>query len=72
MSLFLKKLEKFEIPSRIIADDTRIYKVLKKVLNLDQIPRDGKFSFKDRVARLLEKWKENWEKEELITVSSIA
>ena len=72
MSLYLKKLEKIEIPSRIIADDTRIRKVLKKVLNLDQIPRDGKFSFKERVARLLEKWKENWEKEELITASSTA
>lgn len=72
MSLYLKKLEKIEIPSRIIADDTRIRKVLKKVLNLDQIPRDGKFSFKERVARLLEKWKENWEKEEPITASSTA
>jgi hypothetical protein len=55
MFLYLEKLEQIEIPSRIIADDTHIRKVLKKILNLDQIPRDSKFSFKERVARLLEK-----------------
>jgi hypothetical protein len=72
MSLYLEKLEQIEIPSRIVADDTRIRKVLKKILNLDQIPKNGKFSFKERVARLLEKWKESWEKEEPITASSTA
>jgi len=35
MSLFLKKLEKFEILLQIIVNNIRIYKVLKKVLNLD-------------------------------------
>jgi hypothetical protein len=72
MSLYLEKLEQIEIPSQIVADDTHIRKVLKKILNLDQIPRDSKFSFKERVARLLEKWKESWEKEEPITASSTA
>jgi hypothetical protein len=50
MSLYLEKLEQIEILSRIIVDDICIRKVLKKILNLDQIPRDGKFSFKERVA----------------------
>jgi hypothetical protein len=44
---------------------TSVYKLLKKIKNLDEIPRDNRFSFKERAAKLLEKWKVSIGKEDL-------
>ena len=57
MSLYLKKLEKMATLSRSAVHAISIYKLLKKIKNLDKIPRDNKFFFKERAAKVLKKWK---------------
>ena len=69
MSTYLRKLEHIGDPPRSILRATRITKLLKKITNLDDIPRDSKFSFKERAVRLLEKWRTNVEKEDPTTSS---
>ena len=71
MSSYLKKLEKMATPSRSAVRATSIHKLLKKIKNLDEIPRDDKFSFKERAAKVLEKWKASWGKEDLATSSTV-
>jgi len=55
MSLYLKRLEHIVTLLRSTIYTTSIYKLLKKIKNLDEILRDNGFSFKERVAKLLEK-----------------
>jgi hypothetical protein len=69
MSAYLRKLEHIGDPPRSILRATRTTKLLKKITNLDEIPRDSKFSFKERAVVLLEKWRTNVEKEDPTTSS---
>jgi hypothetical protein len=48
-----------------------VYKLLKKIKNLDEILRDNRFSFKERAAKLLEKWKASIRKEDPATSLTI-
>jgi intein/homing endonuclease len=57
ISLYLKKLEKIATLSRSVMRAISIYKLLKKIKNLNKISRDNKFSFKERAAKVLKKWK---------------
>ncbi|KAH6704165.1 hypothetical protein BKA61DRAFT_739957 [Leptodontidium sp. MPI-SDFR-AT-0119] len=70
MSAYLKKLEQIRDPPQSILRATRITKLLKKITNLDEIPRNGKYSFKDRATTLLEKWGTSSEKEDQTTSST--
>ncbi|KAH7378947.1 hypothetical protein BKA64DRAFT_765897 [Cadophora sp. MPI-SDFR-AT-0126] len=70
MSAYLKKLEHIGDPPQSILRATRITKLLKKITNLDEIPRNGKYSFKDRATALLEKWGTSLEKEDQTTSST--
>ena len=55
MSLYLKRLERIVTLLQSTILTISIYKVLKKIKNLNKILRDNKFSFKERVAKLLKK-----------------
>jgi len=55
MSLYLRKLERMVTSSQSAVRATSIYKLLKKIKNLDELPRHDRFSFKERAAELLEK-----------------
>ncbi|PVH68049.1 hypothetical protein DL98DRAFT_238862 [Cadophora sp. DSE1049] len=55
MSAYLKKLEHIGDPPQSILHTTSITKLLKKITNLDEIPKNGKYSFKERAITLLEK-----------------
>lgn len=70
MSLYLGKLENITSPpwSAILA--TSIHKLLKKIKNQGEIPRDGEFHFKERATGLLGKWMESLKREEQLTMSS--
>ncbi|KAH9205167.1 hypothetical protein DL95DRAFT_95417 [Leptodontidium sp. 2 PMI_412] len=70
MSAYLKKLDHIGDPPQSILRATRITKLLKKITNLDEIPRNGKYSFKDRATTLLEKWGTSSEKEDQTTFST--
>jgi hypothetical protein len=55
MSLYLKKLEKIATLSHNAMHAISIYKLLKKIKNLNKILKDNKFSFKERAAKVLKK-----------------
>jgi len=71
MSSYLKRLERMATPSRSAVRATSVHKLLKKIKNLDEIPRDDGFSFKERAAKLLEKWKASMGKEDPATSSTV-
>lgn len=71
MSSYLKRLERMVTPSRSAVRATSVHKLLKKIKNLDEIPRDDRFSFKERAAKLLEKWKASMGKEDPATSSTV-
>lgn len=58
LSSYLKKLEGFESPSHSAILAARIPKLLTKIGQLDRIPRDNEFHFKERVMSLNENWTE--------------
>lgn len=64
MSAYLKKLEYIRDLPQSILRAIRIIKLLKKITNLNEISRNSKYSFKDRVIVLLEKWGTSLEKED--------
>ncbi|KAH7309374.1 hypothetical protein BKA65DRAFT_485469 [Rhexocercosporidium sp. MPI-PUGE-AT-0058] len=70
MSAYLRKLERMRDPPGSVLRITRIAKLLKRIKNLDEIPRDDQYSFKKRAARLLEKWATSLEKEGQTTSST--
>jgi hypothetical protein len=53
----LKKLKCIITLSRSAVRAISIYKLLKKIKNLNKILKDNKFSFKERAVKLLKKWK---------------
>jgi hypothetical protein len=55
MLAYLKIVKEFENPSPSVIRATKINKVLKRIRKLGEIPRDGKFYFKERTASLLRK-----------------
>jgi len=56
MSEFLLKLEGFPDLEVSIIRATKINKVLKAILKLDNIPKEEEFQFKTRSQSLLDKW----------------
>ncbi|KAI0842059.1 hypothetical protein F5Y06DRAFT_167017 [Hypoxylon sp. FL0890] len=56
MSEFLAKLETFPDLEASIIRVTKINKVLKAILKLDEIPKEEEFQFKPRSQTLLDKW----------------
>jgi hypothetical protein len=56
MSEFISKLEGYADLEVSIIRATKINKVLKAILKLTEIPKEGEFHFKDRSKSLLEKW----------------
>ncbi|OTB08868.1 hypothetical protein M426DRAFT_163120 [Hypoxylon sp. CI-4A] len=56
MSDFLAKLETLPDLEPVIIRKTKINKVLKAILKLDDIPRQEEFQFKPRSQALLDKW----------------
>ncbi|CZT07008.1 uncharacterized protein RAG0_12594 [Rhynchosporium agropyri] len=61
VSAYVKKLEHIGDPPQNILRATRIPKLPQQITNLDDIPRNGNFSFKERASTLLEKWGTNLE-----------
>ncbi|CZT53520.1 uncharacterized protein RSE6_15140 [Rhynchosporium secalis] len=64
LSAYLKELEHIEDLPGSVLSTTRIYKVLKKITRLDDIPKNSKFSFKERAVMLVGKWKPSVEQED--------
>ena len=64
MSDFLGELETFVDLEGSIIRVTKIHKVLKQMIKLENIPLEEDFKFKDRSARLLAKWNETLANEE--------
>jgi hypothetical protein len=56
MSNYITKLEGFPDLEVSIIRATKINKVLKAILKLDNIPRESEFKFKERSQVLLDKW----------------
>jgi hypothetical protein len=56
MSEHLEKLERMISPPKIVLTSTNINKVLKRIMKLDQIPKDDEFDFKKRATELFKKW----------------
>ena len=56
MSEFILKLESFPDLEVSIIRATKINKVLKAILKLDNIPKEDEFQFKTRSQALLDKW----------------
>jgi len=56
ISAYLKKLEYIGNPPESLLSNTRITKLLKKIKDLDKIPRNDKYFFKEQVIALLQKW----------------
>ena len=56
MSKHLAQLETFVNLDVETMRDTKINKVLKAILKLDNIPRDAELKFKERSAALLDEW----------------
>ncbi|KAI5866863.1 hypothetical protein GGS23DRAFT_292585 [Durotheca rogersii] len=56
MSEFLAKLETFPDLEVSVIRVTKINKVLKAILKLETIPKEGEFQFKPRSQTLLDKW----------------
>jgi hypothetical protein len=72
MSSWLRELEQIETPLPMAVLNTKVYTLFKKIDNLDEIPIDKEFSFKERAAQLLERWIESWMREDPITTPSPA
>ena len=64
MSDFLGELETFVDLEGSIIRVTKIHKVLKQMIKLENIPLEEDFKFKDRSSRLLAKWNETLATEE--------
>lgn len=64
MSDFLGELETFVDLEGSIIRVTKIHKVLKQMIKLENIPLEEDFKFKDRSSRLLAKWNETLANEE--------
>lgn len=64
MSDFLGELETFVDLEGSIIRVTKIHKVLKQMIKLENIPLEEDFKFKDRSSRLLAKWTETLANEE--------
>lgn len=56
MAQYFDSLESIQTLEAAIIRDTRIHKVLRGIVKLTSIPKDEEFEFKDRSAKLLEKW----------------
>lgn len=56
MSDYIAKLEGFPDLEVSIIRQTKINKVLKAILKLEQIPKEAEFNFKTRSQNLLDKW----------------
>ena len=56
MSGFLSKLEEYPDLEGSIIRATKIHKVLKAMIRLASIPKDGEYEFKKRSHALLQKW----------------
>ena len=56
MSEHLAKLESYPDLDVNIMRETKINKVLKAIIKLEDIPREDEFNFKQRSMALLEKW----------------
>lgn len=56
MSEYIVKLEGYAELEVSIIRATKINKVLKAILKLDEIPKEDEFKFKDRSRALLEQW----------------
>jgi len=63
MSEFITKLEGYADLEVSIIRATKINKVLKAILKLDEIPKETEFKFKDRSQSLLGKWNKILESE---------
>jgi hypothetical protein len=63
MSEFITKLEGYSELEVSIIRATKINKVLKAILKLDEIPKETEFKFKDRSSELLGKWNKILESE---------
>ena len=70
MSAYLKKLEYIGDPPQSLLSGTRITKLLKKIRDLDEIPRNGRYFFKERVIALLQKWGTKLDQEDQTTPST--
>lgn len=56
MSGFITRLEEYAEIEVSIIRSTKINKVMKAILKLDEIPKEDEFKFKPRSQALLEKW----------------
>lgn len=56
MSDYVTKLEGFPDLEVSIIRETKIHKVLKAILKLEEIPKEDEFKFKPRSQALLDKW----------------
>lgn len=56
MSGFITRLEEYSEIEVSIIRSTKINKVMKAILKLDEIPKEDEFKFKPRSQALLEKW----------------
>lgn len=68
MSEFITKLEGYSDLEVSIIRVTKINKVLKAILKLDEIPKEAEFKFKERSTELLGKWNKILESETPATV----
>ena len=70
MSEYISKLEGYADLEVSIIRQTKINKVLKAILKLAEIPKEGEFQFKDRSKSLLEKWNKILESAEQLPPSA--
>ena len=63
MSEFITKLEGYSDLEVSIIRATKINKVLKGILKLEEIPKDAEFKFRERSTELLAKWNKILESE---------
>ena len=63
MSGFLKELQEHTDLEAEIIRNTKIHKVLKQMIKLDNIPRQAEFGFKDRATDLLAHWNDTLAKD---------
>lgn len=56
MADYLKQLEAYEDLEAEIIKKTKVHKVLKAIIKLDNIPQEEQHNFKQRSAELLNKW----------------
>jgi len=56
MADYLKQLEAYEDLEAEIIKKTKVHKVLKAIIKLDNIPQEEQYNFKSRSSELLGKW----------------